>query len=51
MLKINWINFFFGWLVKGQYEVSMLDGIMFWLEFIIVIIVIGLIIGSKGDEE
>jgi hypothetical protein len=48
---MNWINFFFGWLVKGQYEVSMLDGIMFWLEFITVIFIIILIIGSKGDEE
>lgn len=37
---MNWIDFFFGWLTKGQYEISMLDGIMFWLEFIVLFIAI-----------
>lgn len=31
---MNWIDFFFGWLTKGQYEVSLLDTIMFVIEFI-----------------
>lgn len=37
---MNWIEFFFGWLTKSEYEASMLDGIMFWLEFIVLFIVI-----------
>lgn len=32
---MNWIEFFFGWLFKSEYEITMLDGIMFWLEWII----------------
>lgn len=35
---MNWLEFFFGWLIKGQYNVSVLDGIMFWIEFMIVIV-------------
>ena len=33
---MNWVEFFFGWLIKGEYETSMLDGIVFWVEFILV---------------
>ena len=33
---MNWLEFFFGWLIKGQYKVTMLDGIMFSIEFMIV---------------
>lgn len=51
---MNWLEFFFGWLTKGQYETSMLDGIMFWVEFIIVFI-IGFVIYeailSKKDKK
>ena len=35
---MNWLEFFFGWLIKGQYNVSVLDGIMFCIEFMIVIV-------------
>ncbi len=40
---MNWLDFFFGWLIKGQYEVSTLDTIMFLIEFIIVIFIIAII--------
>ena len=35
---MNWLEFFFGWLIKGQYKVTMLDGIIFSVEFMIVVI-------------
>lgn len=35
---MNWSEFFFGWLIKGQYKVTMLDGIIFFVEFMIVVI-------------
>lgn len=50
---MNWLEFFFGWLIKGQYEISMLDEIMFWAEIIIVFVVglfIYTIIPSKKDK-
>ena len=28
----------FGWLLKPQYKTTMLDGIVFWVEFIILLI-------------
>ena len=40
---MDWLEFFFGWLIKGQYEVSTLDTIMFLIEFIIVIFIIAII--------
>ena len=36
----KWLKFFFGWLIKGQYEVSMLDGIICLLEIMAVILII-----------
>ena len=35
---MNWLEFFFGWLIKGQYNVNVLDGIMFWIELVIVMV-------------
>ena len=35
---MNWLEFFFGWLVKGQYNVSVFDEIMCFIEFMIVIV-------------
>ena len=35
---MNWLNFFFGWLTKGQYEVSMIDEVMFFIELMVVVI-------------
>lgn len=37
---MDWIRFFFGWLIKGQYESSVLDGIIFIVEFFIVVIIV-----------
>lgn len=51
---MNWLEFFFGWLIKGQYEVSMLDAIMFWIEFILVCgigIFIYCLIPEKKDSD
>ena len=36
---MDWLEFFFGWLIKGQYEISLLDSMMFWLECIVVFII------------
>ena len=36
---MNWLEFFFGWLIKEQYKTTMLDGIMFWIEFVVLFIV------------
>lgn len=36
---MNWKELFFGWLIKGQYEVTGLDELMFILEFIVVSII------------
>lgn len=47
---MNWIEFFFGWLTKKYYETTMLDGIMFWVEFIIVFIV-GMVIHFVISEK
>lgn len=54
---MNWVEFFFGWLVKGQMQVSALDYIMLLLEFII-IWVICILLGSlrlsikeKSDKQ
>lgn len=35
---MNWLEFFFGWLTKSQYKLTMLDGIIFFVEFMIVVI-------------
>ena len=40
---MNWLEFLFGWLIKGEHDVTMLDGIIFWIEFILVF-VIGMVI-------
>lgn len=37
---MNWIEFLFGWLYKGQYNISILDYLIFVIEFIIVILII-----------
>ena len=34
------LKFFFGWLIKGQYEVSMLDGIICFLEIMAVVLIV-----------
>ena len=51
---MNWLEFFFGWLIKGQYEVSILDSIMFYIELIVLIILIYCIkayIDKKKDRK
>ena len=35
-----WLEFFFGWLTKGQMNLSVLDGIMFFLELMLVIFIV-----------
>ena len=37
---MNWLEFFFGWLIKGKYQVSMLDGIIFFIEFMMVAVLL-----------
>lgn len=37
---MNWIDILFGWLSKGQYALSPLDGFICIIEFIIVIVII-----------
>ena len=39
----------FGWLTKGQYEISMLDSFIFLIEFVIVIFIGGFIYFSIQD--
>jgi hypothetical protein len=51
---MNWKELFFGWLIKGQYEVSMLDSIMFILELSVVLsIFVGILslIPEKKDKR
>ena len=47
---MNWLEFFFGWLIKGQYEITMLDNIIFWIECILAFI-IGLFIYTLIQEK
>lgn len=35
---MNWLEFFFGWLIKGQYNISVFDGMMFYLEVILCVV-------------
>ncbi len=51
---MNWIEFFFGWLIKGQYEVTMLDTLMCFLELALVFgigIFIYCLIPEKKDRK
>ena len=41
---MNWLEFFFGWLTKGEMEVSMLDIIMFIIELSVTFIIICIIV-------
>lgn len=50
---MNWLEFFFGWLIKEHYKTTMLDGIMFIIELSIIVflyIVIRDFIEKRGDK-
>lgn len=36
---MDWIKFFFGWLIKGQYEITVLDQLIFYAELILVLFI------------
>ena len=40
---MNWAEFFFGWLIKEQYRVTMLDSFIFLAEISIIFIIGSLI--------
>ena len=44
---MNWLEFFFGWLIKGQYEVSMLDTFMLIIELSLLVSFIGWLISRR----
>lgn len=51
---MKWLDFFFGWLIKSQYEQTLLDGIIFFIELIIVFLIFSIVkdlIEKKKQKE
>lgn len=44
---MDWVDFFFGWATKGQYEISMLDSLMCFIEIVLLMFVISFIANIK----
>lgn len=45
---MDWVEFFFGWLTKGQYETSLLDSIMCFIELVLLMGIIGYVANKKN---
>ena len=47
---MNWLEFFFGWLIKEQAKVTMLDGLIFYMEIIILVVIWVIIFAMKNKR-
>lgn len=47
---MNWLEFFFGWLIKGQAEVTVLDEIMYYIELLILFFIWVMIFVKKNKR-